>query len=64
MTNWWDASLKLQKQMLDAQKASLGAGQAAVSAGDQLVKLQQAAAKTAGANMAAWKAWAGMFGIK
>ena len=27
MTNWFDASMRLQKQVLDAQKASLDAGQ-------------------------------------
>ncbi|MET3825684.1 hypothetical protein ABIC16_001377 [Sphingomonas sp. PvP055] len=63
MTDWFTASIKLQQQMLDAQKASLSAGQQALGAGDTFVKMQEAGRKAAEANIAAMNAWARMWGL-
>lgn len=56
MSDWWAASIKLQKQMLDAHRASLGAG-------EHLVRMQEAGRKAAEANVAALDAWAKLWGI-
>lgn len=56
MTNWFDESLKVQKQMLDASRASVGAG-------DALVKVQEATKTAAEANLAAYKAWLALWGV-
>ncbi|MBA3879249.1 MAG: hypothetical protein C0500_06000 [Sphingobium sp.] len=63
MTDWFTASIKLQKQMLDAQKASLDAGQQALGAGRSFVAMQEAGQKVAEANLAAMNAWAKIWGI-
>lgn len=64
MTDLFSASIKLQKQMLDAQKASLDAGQKMLGASEQMLAMQKAGKKAAEANMAAWKSWASLWGIK
>ncbi|WP_066651170.1 MULTISPECIES: hypothetical protein [Sphingomonas] len=63
MTDWFTASIKLQKQMLDAQKASLTAGQQVLGAGATMVKMQEAGQKVAKANMDAMSAWAKIWGV-
>ena len=56
MNGWFDESLKMQKQMLDASRAS-------VASGDALVKVQEATKKAAEANLAAYKAWLALWGV-
>ncbi len=63
MTDWFTTSIKLQKQMLDAQKASLDAGQHMLGAQRSLVAMQEAGQKVAEANVAAFNAWAKLWGI-
>ncbi len=63
MSDWFGASIKLQKQMLDAQKASLDAGRQMTSAGEQFVRMQETGRKMAEANLAAMNAWAKMWGL-
>ena len=56
MTDWWTASLKAQRQMLDAQKKALGASEA-------MLGMQEAGKRAADANLAAWNAWAKLWGV-
>lgn len=63
MTNWCDASIRLQKQMLDAQKASLDAGQHMLGAQRSFIAMQEAGQKVAEANLAALNAWAKLWGV-
>lgn len=51
MTDWFKASIDLQKQMLDAGST------------EALAKAQDAVRKAAEANMAAWQAWMNLWGI-
>ncbi|MBI0476554.1 hypothetical protein D9601_14485 [Sphingomonas sp. MA1305] len=62
MNDWFDASLRFQKQILDAQRRTLEAGSQAVGAGDALVQVQEATRKAAEANLAAFQAWARLWG--
>jgi hypothetical protein len=56
MIDWWNTSLKLQRDMLEAQKKSMVAA-------DHLVSMQEAGRKAAEANLAAMNAWAKLWGI-
>lgn len=63
MSDWFSTSIKLQKQLLDAHKASLDAGRKMTGAGEQFVKLQETGRQIAQANMAAMNAWAKLWGL-
>ena len=56
MSDWWTASLRAQRQLLDAQRRSLGAA-------DALVAMQEAGKRATEANMAAFDAWAKLWGL-
>lgn len=56
MTDWFSASIRLQKQMLDAGQHALGAGRS-------FVAMQEAGQKIAEANLAAMNAWAKLWGV-
>ena len=57
MTDWWTASLKAQRDLLDAQKKALAAG-------EQALAIQETARKLAEANLATMQAWAKLWGMK
>ena len=64
MTDWLSASIKMQKQMFDAQKQTLDAGRKMIGMGDQFVKMQETGRQMAEANMAAFNAWAKLWGMR
>jgi len=63
VTSWFDASIRLQKQWLDAQRTALDAGTRANAAGAVLVQAQEATRRAADANLAAWQAWMRLWGV-
>ncbi|MFM9827793.1 MAG: hypothetical protein ACKVOB_03485 [Sphingomonas sp.] len=63
MTDFFAAPLKLHKQMLDAQRASLAAGARALGAGRAAKQMQETAHKMAQANIAAMAMWARLWGV-
>ena len=70
MKDYIEASLKLQKQILDAQqasidaqRASLKAGQKALGAGDAFVKMQEVGQQMAKANLEAIQTWTKLWSV-
>lgn len=58
------AGVRMQREMVRAQRAGLDAAQTMLDAGRQLTALQDAGAKAAEANLAMWTQWAKLWGAK
>ncbi|GAA0727312.1 hypothetical protein [Sphingomonas japonica] len=64
MSDWFSAAVKLQGQMLDAQRQQMAATKKMLDAGEQMAKFQEAGTRAAEANMAAWQSWAKLWGMR
>ncbi len=62
MSDPFSTMLDWQKQMLDAQRASLSAMHKGLNVGDGFVALQDAGHKAFQANLTAWNAWSKVWG--
>lgn len=63
MTDWFSATMKLQRDFLSAQQAQIDAAQKLLDTGKQMAAMQQAGADAVKANMRAWKAWVDLWGM-
>jgi hypothetical protein len=64
MTDWFTLGLQVQRDMLKAQQAQIDAAQKLLDAGRDVAKFQQAGQKAAEANLAMWKQWSSLWGVK
>ncbi len=64
MSDWFSTAIEMQREILRAQQAQVDAAQKMLDAGKQMTDFQVAGQKAADANMAAWKAWVGLWGVK
>ncbi|PXA88269.1 hypothetical protein DMC47_30410 [Nostoc sp. 3335mG] len=64
MSDFFTTAIEMQREMLRAQHAQMDVAQKFLDAGRQMTAFQEAGQKAAEANMAAWKQWAGLWGMK
>ena len=64
MTDFVSTAIKLQQEMLRAQRAQLDLAQQMLDAGAKAVATQADAKKALDANTRAWKSWAALWGWK
>ena len=64
MSDFFTTALKMQADMLRAQKAQIDAAQKLLDMGKTATRMQEAGQKAAEANLAAWKQWSALWGIK
>lgn len=64
MTDWMTRSLAVQRDLIRAQQAQMDAAQTMLDAGRQMAAMQQAGLKAAEANLAMWRQWSAMWGLK
>jgi hypothetical protein len=64
MSDFFTTAMEMQREILRAQHAQMDAAQKMLDAGRQMTALQEAGRKAAEANIAAWKPWAGLWGLK
>ncbi len=57
MSDWFSTAIEMQREILRAQRAQVEAGRQALNTAEPLIAVQEATAKAAEANMAAWQAW-------
>jgi hypothetical protein len=60
MTDPFSAMLAMQKQMIDAQRASMTAFHKSLGMADQLVAMQEAQRQAGEAWLSAWTSWSKM----
>lgn len=64
MSDWFTLATDMQREILRAQKAQMDAAQKMLDAGKQVTELQETGQKAAEANLAFWKQWAKLWGMK
>jgi len=64
MSDWFTLASEMQREILRAQKAQMDAAQKMLDAGKQVTELQEAGQKATEANLAFWKQWAKLWGVK
>jgi hypothetical protein len=64
MSDWFTLATEMQREIIRAQKAQMDAAQKMLDAGKQVTELQEAGQKATEANLAFWKQWAKLWGMK
>lgn len=64
MSDWFTLATDMQREILRAQKAQMDAAQKMLDAGKQVTELQEAGQKATEANLAFWKQWVKLWGLK
>ncbi|MET0246041.1 MAG: hypothetical protein ABW182_04765 [Sphingomonas sp.] len=64
MSDFFPPPIEMQREMLRAPHAQMDVAQKFLDAGRQMTAFQEAGQKAAEANLAAWKHWAGLWGMK
>lgn len=64
MSDWFTIASEMQREIIRAQKAQIDAAQQILDAGEQVTDLQEAGQKATEANLAFWKQWAKLWGMK